>query len=126
MRSFKTLLFLTTLVFAIALSYASAVPGPQNDPLDARSFTPTPLDRRDDEPTRLLEKRACVTQGCTCKKGTAQGRYCYMCDAVLTCGSEVGGASCMDSVFECNPDGGCCNYGLRNSCKGGKKDPCGP
>lgn len=41
----------------------------------------------------------CVYDGCECWPGTPQGEYCL-----------------GDNVYECSPDGSCCNYGYRDSC----------
>jgi len=64
---------------------------------------------------RDLEKRACRKNGCKCKKGTKQGQYCGLCDAVTAAGS--GGFFTRD-IFECNPSGGCCDYGTSTVCSG--------
>lgn len=44
-------------------------------------------------------RRSCIPNGCRCYPGTPQGQYCL--------GSNV---------YECNPRGGCCLYGYRESC----------
>jgi len=74
----------------------------------------------------MLQKRACVRNGCKCRAGAGPGQYCYACDMILSAGNT----STFDSpfngwVFECNPAGGCCTYGSRMSCSGGKPSPCG-
>lgn len=48
-----------------------------------------------------IEKRACIKNGCECVRGTPQGQYC-----------GVGG------IYECNPTGACCFYGVSEKCKG--------
>ncbi|KAI5839129.1 hypothetical protein DFP73DRAFT_484570 [Morchella snyderi] len=67
-----------------------------------------------------LDKRQC-TPGCSCRVGTVQGQYCGACYAVTSCTSSQ--SRCWTDVHECNPQGGCCSYGHRNSCPG---SPCGP
>ena len=111
-----TLLFLGPL---LSLSSASAL-GAQDAQALARGVaapgTPaTPLAPRDD----------CKRNGCKCQK-VDQGQYCGLCqlgggDVVTSKGS--GGAN--SHVYECNRDGGCCDYGRSDDCASGKRMRCG-
>jgi len=82
-----------------------------------------PIANADDDISVLdvLEKRACRYNGCECKKRTKRGQYCGYCDQV----TYYGKGGDWNDVYECNPQGGCCNYGNRDSCKA-RKGPCGP
>ncbi len=62
-----------------------------------------------------LTKRACKNNGCKCKVRTPQGQYCGRCSAVTDRGTN--GWYTRD-IFECNPEGGCCTYGLNTDCAG--------
>jgi len=57
--------------------------------------------------------QASCTYNCTCQMGSMQGQYCGFCPEVLDCDWTTG---CWSNVFECNPEGGCCVYGYRDSC----------
>ncbi|KLJ10173.1 hypothetical protein EMPG_14439 [Blastomyces silverae] len=62
-----------------------------------------------------------VTAGvdaCQCREGTKQGQYCGHCSAVLVTPDFV-----YDHVYECNPSGGCMDYGKRNDCER-SNNPC--
>jgi hypothetical protein len=75
----------------------------------------------------VLEKRACMYNGCQCRSGMKQGQYCYGCNVVPNVGDTNAWNTPYNGwVFECSPSGKCCTYGPRTSCKGGKKSPCGP
>jgi hypothetical protein len=69
-----------------------------------------------------LEKRACKSNGCKCRKGTPQGQYCGMCldntGFVIAPNWGTGGKS--DHKYECNPQGGCCDYGFSYDCDEGR------
>jgi hypothetical protein len=70
-----------------------------------------------------LEKRDCKANNCKCKVGTKRGQYCGRCSAV----TNLGNGGKLSHVYECNPRGGCCDYGLRTSCdKSSGYKPCGP
>ncbi|KAF8853980.1 hypothetical protein BDZ45DRAFT_677247 [Acephala macrosclerotiorum] len=56
---------------------------------------------------------------CACEVGSAQGQYCGYCAQVTSCLS----GSCFTDVFECNPAGGCYDYGYRTSCATDEYDP---
>jgi hypothetical protein len=102
--------FLITLATVLGLLNAGALALP--DPAAAAVAEP------DAAATELdLEERAgCKKVGCNCV-GAHQGQYCGYCAAVR--GNYV-----WDSVYECNPSGGCCSYGYRKSCHN-VAGPCG-
>ncbi|KAF8244617.1 hypothetical protein K440DRAFT_663368 [Wilcoxina mikolae CBS 423.85] len=81
----------------------------------------------------LLVERSdtCKDNGCACIVGSAQGQYCWGCSNGVINGGDtsVWNSDWQSWVFECNPDGGCCAYGLRFSCEAGAGtpvSPCGP
>lgn len=57
-----------------------------------------------------LTKRACSNVGCECRDGAA-GVYCGMCYGVLSLGSGS-----THDVYQCNGNGGCCDYGYADDC----------
>ncbi|PKS08753.1 hypothetical protein jhhlp_004806 [Lomentospora prolificans] len=65
---------------------------------------------------RDLEKRACKSNGCKCQK-VPQGQYCGLCwrgnDFVVT---KLGSGGAWNHVYECNKNGGCCDYGYAKDC----------
>lgn len=71
----------------------------------------------DAEPS--LEKRSCKYNGCTCYKGTPQGQYCYN-DYNPKTGiyyvQTPGSGHKANDRYECNPQGGCCDYGPSSKC----------
>ena len=62
--------------------------------------------------------RAKCTYDCTCEP-TTRGQYCGYCPQVTSCQDDA----CFTRVYECNPEGGCCDYGPRDSCKYDEFDP---
>ncbi|KAI5839127.1 hypothetical protein DFP73DRAFT_562481 [Morchella snyderi] len=105
----STVMFAVAVACIAALTHASAIP--------AEDIALTP---RDTSPIgNELEKRQCAP-GCTCRVGTAQGQYCGACYAVSSCTDSQ--SACWTNVYECNPQGGCCSYGHRDTCPG---SPCG-
>jgi len=118
---------LSTVIFAMSLlaPLCAGHPSPDAnaiaDPGSADALSP--LEARDG----VLQKRQCKNNGCLCQQNTTQGQYCYGCDAVTYVGkTDAWDGDVTGWVFECNPDGGCCAYGTRISCKDGAQDPCGP
>jgi hypothetical protein len=59
----------------------------------------------------------CVPNGCKCNP-VPEGQYCGWCSAV----TNPGNGGQWSDVFHCNPQGGCCRYGiahsLTSSCRG--------
>ena len=119
-------------VLALAL-FASATPAPEAEAnaaaaADAEAHAIAEADdsgliSKRDGP---LAKRTCVTNGCQCKAGTRPGVYCYKCDAVTEEGDHNSFPGNVNGwVFQCRRDGGCCTYGPRGSCAGGRANPCG-
>jgi hypothetical protein len=115
---FTSSLFLVLYSLLIAVSLAVAMPAPQEDSTIAARAD---LLSRDGE--GHLEKRTCYKTGCKCRKGFKQGLYCGLCMdknykyfTVSNWGTHVGTAEFKESVYECSPEGDCCNYGYRKSC----------
>lgn len=82
---------------------------------DIRTLRVRELGARDVSPFESLSKRACVSNGCKCKK-VKQGQYCGMCDAVTAAGGQ--GALYGTDIYECSPSGACCWYGPSSTCAG--------
>lgn len=62
-----------------------------------------------------LYKRACSSNGCKCVTGLLQGVYCGNC--VVGAGTYAIKTKRVNShAFECNPSGGCCDYGAADDC----------
>ncbi|KAL2150577.1 hypothetical protein VTH82DRAFT_7140 [Thermothelomyces myriococcoides] len=76
---------------------------------------------RDD--TESLTKRQC-NSGCRCVSGLAQGQYCGNCVVVATGEWVIQQGRVLDHVYECAPNGDCCDYGYANDC-GGAAARCG-
>ena len=103
MRYFTAVLMLSWLA-----AFASA---------NAESGAIQDISERDTNP---LEDRATALvkcpdrNGCKCRKKTKQGQYCGGCRAV----TDAGKGGTFFDIFECNPNGGCCNYGPAKKCEG--------
>lgn len=68
-----------------------------------------------------FNRRACTVGSCTCIPGTFPGLYCGFCNQVLpVMNQEFDNAH----VYQCSPNGDCCDYGFRTSCGNGE-GPCG-
>lgn len=76
--------------------------------------------------TTPLDKRACDPNGCTCKSGYS-GVFCANCPAngggfVV---EKLGSGGTTSHVYQCDGNGGCCDYGNANDCKSGNTGRCG-
>lgn len=72
------------------------------------------LAQREALPAELVP-RACSANGCKCVKGLKQGVYCGNC--VVGAGTLAISAKRVAShAYECNPSGGCCDYGAASDC----------
>jgi len=79
-----------------------------------------------DGTAELFARDDCKENGCSCQKGTEQGRYCGLCKSGASFYvSNRGSGGTSNDVFECNPRGGCCNYGRASDCVAGKNMRCG-
>jgi hypothetical protein len=62
-----------------------------------------------------LVARACDPNGCKCVRGLKQGVYCGNC--VVGAGTfAVSKKRVLTHVFECSPEGDCCDYGRASDC----------
>ncbi|KAL1837543.1 hypothetical protein VTJ49DRAFT_3666 [Mycothermus thermophilus] len=67
------------------------------------------------DPGHALFGRACVSNGCQCVSGLKQGVYCGNC--VVGAGTyAIKTKRVKNHAYECNPRGGCCDYGVANDC----------
>jgi hypothetical protein len=63
----------------------------------------------------VLAERACSSNGCKCVTGLVQGVYCGNC--VVGAGTYAIKTKRVNThAFECNPSGGCCDYGTASDC----------
>lgn len=99
---------LTTILSLASLALsASASPAADNHASDAD--TSWGVDPRE------LTPRACVANGCKCVKGLNAGIYCGNC--VVGAGTyAISAKRVAGHAYECNPAGGCCDYGAANDC----------
>ncbi|SPN99735.1 uncharacterized protein DNG_02586 [Cephalotrichum gorgonifer] len=89
-----------------------------------REAPPTREVKARDE-TATLGKRACNPVGCECAPGYA-GVYCANC--LTSSGGwvvPVLGSGTTSDVYQCDGNGGCCDYGYANDCAGGATGRCG-
>jgi hypothetical protein len=70
-----------------------------------------------------LEKRHCEYNGCRCVKDLIQGQYCGNCKRVNDW--VISAKRQSNHVFECSPEGACCDYGIAKDC-GSACARCGP
>ena len=56
-----------------------------------------------------VEDKKLNARACACASGTPQGQYCGYCPQVTS-------GWVWNHVYECNPRGGCHDYGVRTSC----------
>ncbi|KAK1753017.1 hypothetical protein QBC47DRAFT_387558 [Echria macrotheca] len=69
----------------------------------------------ENSPADGLAKRACDSNGCKCVKGLQQGVYCGNC--VVGAGTyAISAKRVSNHAYECNPSGGCCDYGKASDC----------
>jgi hypothetical protein len=62
-----------------------------------------------------LESRSCVSNGCACLLDLTPGVYCGNC--VVGAGSyAIKTDRVLNNVYECNSEGGCCDYGYATDC----------
>lgn len=94
------------------LAMASAAAQVKSGAIEKTGLITAPIEVR--EPADGLEsKRSCTYNGCKCAKGFPQGQYCGWGTVVTNLGS--GGD--FEDAYECNPSGGCCDYGHRDDCE---------
>lgn len=103
---------------ALGAFFTSAIAAPNPEaaaaPIAAADAVPDALA----EP--VLEKRKCKSVDCFAVEGVSQGQYCGYCAPFYLYGDDV----VSSHVYELNPDGGCCDYGTRKSCKDETKWQC--
>ncbi|KAK4446209.1 hypothetical protein QBC34DRAFT_383633 [Podospora aff. communis PSN243] len=103
-------LTIISLVSCLA-AFASASPGAPDAPAmqDITERDASPLDERATALVKCPDRN-----GCKCVKGTKQGQYCGWCKQV----DSAGRGGSWDHIYECNSNGGCCNYGTSKKCAG--------
>jgi hypothetical protein len=111
--------FSVSFAIFVAATAVSAAAIAENPPVQD-----TAMKERDaglEEPT--LEKRACKENGCKCITGMKQGQYCGLCITNKSNGPFViknyGTGGGYYHKYECNPKGGCCDYGFSYDCDEG-------
>lgn len=112
-------------VLALAL-FASAAPAPEAEANAAAAADAEAHAMAEADDSGSLVKRACKYNGCRCRVGTSPGMYCYGCDAVIYEGNHTAFPGDPTGwLFQCARSGGCCTYGSRGSCSGGRANLCG-
>jgi len=113
---FAALLLLAPLVATAAVESSNS--------LKAIAVVEDPLKTREGPLPVELVSRSCVANGCKCQKKLSQGQYCGNC--VLDSNGEwvITAKRVNNHVYECNPSGGCCDYGVADDC-GGASARCG-
>lgn len=113
--------FTAFLLLAPLLAAATAVPATD---AGAVAMVEDHVEAREAAPLAELVPRACKKTGCKCKKGLPQDQYCGNCVLVSDGSWVITEKRVNDHVYECNPNGGCCDYGYAKDC-GGAKARCG-
>ncbi|TPX07710.1 uncharacterized protein E0L32_010606 [Thyridium curvatum] len=69
----------------------------------------------------LFAKRACNANGCRCstKHKLKQGQYCGNCVWSNGDGYIITKKRVNNHVYECSPNGDCCDYGVAKDCGSG-------
>ncbi|KAF7503115.1 hypothetical protein GJ744_004292 [Endocarpon pusillum] len=114
------LLLAPFLVAAIAEPAPEAATMPMlADQLEAREAIPEPVAEPASEavPANPLVRRKCTYNGCKCQK-LPQGQYCGNCVLISDGTYAVTYKRVNNHIFECNPQGGCCDYGYATDCGG--------
>ncbi|KAM0278834.1 hypothetical protein ACHAQH_004910 [Verticillium albo-atrum] len=108
--------FTNPIAAAILLS-TMAYAAPSSDQAPDQVAAVAPIDARA-ESVEPLEKRACVYNGCRCNSRGRQFRSCGNC--VWTNNGEwaISVKRDLTHVYECAPDGNCCDYGYARDCGG--------
>lgn len=65
-----------------------------------------------------MEKRQCSYDGCRCDSRGRQFRSCGNCVWTDTGGWVITAERDLTHVYECAPDGSCCDYGFAADCGG--------
>jgi len=94
---------LSPLAAAVAVESATPVPVPG---VEAREASPD------------LAPRTCVNNGCKCstKYPLKQGQYCGNCVWSNGAGYIITEKRVLTDVYECSPNGACCDYGHASDC----------
>lgn len=118
--------FAALLLLAFLLVAAAAEPAPDAatvpmvaDQVEAREAAPeaAPEAVPETAPAVKLVRRKCTYNGCKCQK-LPQGQYCGNCVLIKDGTYAVTYKRVNNHIFECNPQGGCCDYGYATDCGG--------
>ncbi|RYP42871.1 hypothetical protein DL768_010165 [Monosporascus sp. mg162] len=123
---------LLTLIPYLTLAVASVLEPDlgSSQPRDTDIHKRMAVNREDQVPPleeRSLEKRQCNYNGCECL-WVEQDQYCGLCET----GSYrtvwyYGDGGNWNHIYECSPDGDCCDYGYARDCAGLEAEMrCGP
>ena len=125
--------FTFVLLLAPLLSAVSAGPVPEDGPIArvAPEERVTAVEAR--EASSLdLTGRSCVYNGCKCQVypfTPKDGVYCADCPVAGWPGYRIvwdlGSGGSTNDVYQCNTDGGCCDYGYADDCASGHNMRCG-
>lgn len=110
--------FTALILLAPLLVAAAAEPAPDAatvpmvaDQVEAREAAPEAA------PEAELVRRECKYNGCKCQK-LPQGQYCGNCVLISDGTYAVTKKRVNNHIFECNEQGGCCDYGYATDCGG--------
>jgi hypothetical protein len=107
-----------TLALFLAANGALAAPGEGRTPGEQVAAVVEPVAARSEAGAEPLEKRQCSANGCRCDSRGRQFRSCGNCVWTDTGSWVITAKRDLTHVYECAPDGGCCDYGFANDCGG--------
>lgn len=108
--------FLAPVSFILLAAQGSfAAPGDEKSPVQVAAVDS--VEARG-EALAPLEKRQCVANGCRCDSRGKQFRSCGNCVWTDTGTWAITAKRVSTHVYECAPDGSCCDYGFANDCGG--------
>ncbi|GAB1317099.1 hypothetical protein MFIFM68171_07309 [Madurella fahalii] len=106
-------------IVLLAVQGSSAAPGEAHKERDAvQAAVVDAAEARGDESLAALGKRQCVDNGCRCDSRGRQFRSCGNCVWTDTGSWVITAKRDATHVYECAPDGSCCDYGFANDCGG--------
>lgn len=125
--------FIPIILLAPLLSAVSAGPVAEEAPvarLMPEERAPA-VEARDANPMELTG-RSCTYNGCKCQVypfTPRDGVYCANCPVAgwpgYTVVYDLGKGGSANNVYQCNTNGGCCDYGNANDCASGVNMRCG-
>lgn len=109
--------FLGPLALFIAAAAATADSTPELQQLAVGEIQPG-VEARGEVLGGHLKKRACVANGCKCDSRGKQFHSCGNCVWTNNGAWVVTKKRVANHIFECAPNGDCCDYGAADDCGG--------